>query len=144
MKLRKGKAVVHYGHMKHTVLIADDDEGFLSVCRQFLERADFNVIEAHDGDEVLALIAGATEKPHALVLDVAMPRKDGLTVMKEVRQTEWGKQVPIIILTAKDPDDERMKEISEWAPTYYFVKGNERFENIVEKIQEAILERENS
>ncbi len=130
--------------MKYKILLADDDEDFLSVCRQFLEHADFNVIQAHDGDEALALIAGATEKPHALVLDVAMPKKDGLAVMKEVRQTEWGKQVPIIILTAKDPDDKRMKEISEWAPTYYFVKGNERFENIVEKIQKAILERENS
>ncbi len=126
--------------MKHKILLADDDEGFLMVCRKFLERADFDVIEAHDGEE--ALMLAFKEKPHALVLDVAMPKKDGFMVTKEVRQTPWGKNVPIIILTAKDPDEARLKKIDELAPTYYFVKGNERFEDIISKIQEVILEQE--
>ena len=126
--------------MKQKILLADDDEGFLSVCRKFLERADFDVIEAHDGEEAFTL--ASKEKPRALVLDVAMPKKDGLTVTKEVRQTPWGKNLPIFILTAKDPDEARLQEINEWMPTYYFIKGNERFEDIISKIQEVILEQE--
>jgi len=128
--------------MKHKILLADDDEGFLGVCRTFLERAKFDVTVAHDGEEALALLE--KEKPHALVLDIMMPKKDGLAVTKEVRQTPWGEHIPIFILTAKDPDDALLKEINEWSPTYYFVKGNDRFEDIISKIQETLTEQENS
>lgn len=126
--------------MSHKILLADDDEFFISICRKFLVRAGFEVIEVHTGEDATA--CAERDRPDLLVLDIAMPKKDGLVVAKEIRALPWGKDVPIIILTAKTLNDNDLAEMSSWAPTYYFIKGNERFDDLVTKIEEIFRERE--
>jgi len=125
--------------MQRKILLADDDDFFVAICRKFLVRAGFEVIEVHSGED--AVICADRDKPDLLILDIAMPKKDGLTVAKEIRSLPWGKDVPIIILTAKTLGDNDLAEMSAWAPTYYFIKGNERFEDLVAKIEEIFQER---
>ena len=125
--------------MQRKILLADDDEFFVAICRKFLIRAGFEVIEVRSGENVA--VCADRDKPDLLVLDIAMPKKDGLTVAKEIRSLPWGKDVPIIILTAKTLGDNDLAEMSTWAPTYYFIKGNERFDDLVTKIEEICQER---
>ena len=125
--------------MKHKILLADDDEFFVAICRKFLVRAGFEVIEVRADED--AVVCADRDKPDLLILDITMPKKDGLTVAKEIRSLPWGKSVPIIILTAKTLGDDDLAEMSTWAPTYYFIKGNERFEDLVTKIEEIFQER---
>lgn len=126
-------------NVAHKILLVDDDEFFVAICRKFLVRAGFDVIEVQ-GDED-ATVRADRDRPDLLILDISMPKKDGLTIAKEIRALPWGKDVPIIILTAQTLNDKDLANMSNWAPTYYFIKGNERFEDLVTKIEEIFQER---
>lgn len=123
------------------ILLADDDELLLKTYRTMFERAGYQVCEAQDGEEAEHKVQ--TEKPDLVVLDVAMPKKDGLMVMKSLRSDDSTKDIPIIILTAKDMDDERTEHIAQWSPTFYLVKGSTSLAEIVAKAQQ-VLDTENT
>lgn len=118
---------------KKKILLVDDDELLIKTYRTLFVQAGFDVIEAHDGEE--GFIRATTEHPDLIMLDIAMPKKDGLTVMRELRNHEKGKDVPIIILTAKDIDESRLQEIAQWNPAYYLVKGSTSLSEILAKAQ---------
>lgn len=80
-------------------LVVDDDAPIRNVLRTVLELEGWEVIEAEDGGQALAL--ALAERPHGIVLDVMMPVKDGFEVLAELRQTEHGRQMAIVMLTAK-------------------------------------------
>jgi DNA-binding response OmpR family regulator len=119
---------------KMKILLVDDDLTFLITYQKILERNGFIVIPARDGEEALNL--ALAEKPNIIILDVDIPKKDGLEVMKELRVSEWGKNVLIIILTGKEPDSVRLEQINRWNPAYYFVKGSQSTDTFVSKIQD--------
>jgi DNA-binding response OmpR family regulator len=79
------------------ILLAEDEVSLGQIVSESLEMRDFQVIYCQDGVE--ALQQYEAEKPELLVLDVMMPKKDGFTVAKEIRQTD--KKTPIIFLTSK-------------------------------------------
>ncbi len=116
------------------ILIADDDTAFLSLYSKFINKAGFFVFEAHDGEEAVNL--ALANKPDALVIDISMPKKDGLEVLSVVRKEEWGKKIPIIVLTGKDTTDEYLLKITDLEPTYFIIKGSESAEAFIEKIKE--------
>jgi DNA-binding NtrC family response regulator len=68
----------------HRILIIDDDIEFRQTLRKMLEKADFEVIEAIDGSE--ALEAYCATKADLVITDIAMPEKDGLQAISELRQ----------------------------------------------------------
>lgn len=82
---------------KIKVLLAEDEASLGMIVKESLETRDFLVFHAENGDEALDIYQ--TEKPDILVLDVMMPKKDGFTLAKEIRQEN--KKIPIIFLTAK-------------------------------------------
>ena len=81
------------------VLVVDDDAPIRDLLRAVLELDGWEVMEAEDGEQALAL--AAAERPHAVVLDVMMPGKDGFDVLAELRATEHGRQMAVLMLTAK-------------------------------------------
>jgi DNA-binding response OmpR family regulator len=85
-------------------LVVDDDEPIRALLRTVLELDGWEVLEAQDGAQALAL--ARAERPHGVVLDVMMPGKDGFEVLAELRNTEHGRAMAIVMLTAKDrPSD---------------------------------------
>ena len=80
-------------------LVVDDDAPIRQMLRTVLELEGWDVLEAEDGGQALAL--AQAERPHGIVLDVMMPVKDGFEVLAELRQTEHGRQTAIVMLTAK-------------------------------------------
>lgn len=79
------------------VLLAEDEASLGMIVKESLESRKFTVFHAENGEEALEIFE--QEKPDILVLDVMMPKKDGFTLAKEIRQDN--KQIPIIFLTAK-------------------------------------------
>ena len=77
------------------VLIVDDEPDVRSLVRSSLSfaRQDLTAIEASDGDEALAMIY--SERPDLVVLDLALPRRDGFAVLEQVREKT---DLPIIVL----------------------------------------------
>src|SRR3972149_11549793 len=83
--------------MRNKVLIADDDESILWVLKQMLGDKKIETAEARDGKIALEMLKG--EDFSLAVMDIRMPEKDGLDVLKEIK--EAGSKTPIIIMTAQ-------------------------------------------
>lgn len=81
-----------------TILIADDDVDARRIYSTYLQTKGWSVFTAVDGrsaiDKTLELI------PDALVLDLAMPRVDGWTVLKHLRESSWTVKIPIVVVSA--------------------------------------------
>lgn len=95
------------------VLIADDEKHIREILKMYCEKEGFDVIEAADGAE--AILKVQSEKPDILILDIMMPVMDGLEVCKQVRKMS---DLPIIMLTAKDEDDDRILGLEIGADDY--------------------------
>ncbi|SHI12678.1 DNA-binding response regulator, OmpR family, contains REC and winged-helix (wHTH) domain [Clostridium collagenovorans DSM 3089] len=89
--------------MNKTILIVEDEMRMRKLLKDYLKREGFKVLEAEDGDEGLHVFK--TNKVHLLILDVMMPKLDGFEVCKEVRNCS---DVPIIMLTAKSEDEDKL------------------------------------
>jgi two-component system KDP operon response regulator KdpE len=86
------------------ILVIDDDTTLLSLLQQSLEKAGYDVITAANG--LTGLQKMYEEHPDLIVLDVMMPRMDGWETSRRIREMS---QVPIIMLTAKDEEDDKIK-----------------------------------
>ncbi len=67
-----------------------------------------------------------------------MPKMDGMTLMKQIREDSWGKAVPIIILTNLNIDGELLNKIIKYKPVYSLLKANTVPEDVLAKIREVL------
>jgi len=118
--------------------VVEDDPSLRKVLRDKFTVEGFSVLEAGDGEEGLAI--AFRERPDLIVLDILMPKMDGLTMMKKLRkENDWGKKVPIILLTNLTGDDEKINQaITENEPAYYIVKSNWKINDLIEKVRERL------
>jgi two-component system, OmpR family, response regulator MprA len=96
------------------ILVVDDDRAVRESLRRSLSFNGYSVALAQDGLEAMDLIA--SDRPDALVLDVMMPRLDGLEVCRQLRST--GDDLPILVLTARDSVSERVAGLDAGADDY--------------------------
>ena len=122
--------------IQKTVLVVEDEKILRDSLKTFLSKAGFTVLEAEDGE--VGLKQAFEHKPDLILLDIMMPKKDGLSVLKDLRQDPWGENVPVIMLTVLEPDDEITQKISEYKPSYYLVKANWRLEDVTSKVKEIL------
>jgi two-component system, OmpR family, KDP operon response regulator KdpE len=95
------------------VLVADDEAPLRDFIGRNLRARGFQVIEATNGEEALA--QWEAESPHLLVLDIMMPRIDGLEVCRAIRKRST---VPIIVLTALDGESDKVNALDQGADDY--------------------------
>jgi len=86
-----------------TILVVDDEPKITQLVRDYLERASFGVLVAHDGQKALSI--AKTEKPDAVILDLGLPHLDGLDFTREFRKTS---NAPIIIVTARADESDKL------------------------------------
>ena len=89
------------------VLVIDDEPDVLMLCRVNLQLAGHEVVEASNGKVGLEL--ARTLRPDVVVLDVMLPKVDGLTVLHELASSEETRNIPVIMLTAKTQLEDRRK-----------------------------------
>ena len=123
---------------KKKILIIEDEMSQRKALVDKFTRESFQVLEARDGEEGLRV--ALKEQPNIILLDIIMPKMDGMTMMKKLRQeNEWGKSVPVILLTNLSSDDDKiMKGITADEPAYYLVKSNWTINDVVEKVKERL------
>jgi serine phosphatase RsbU (regulator of sigma subunit) len=88
------------------ILIADDNLDMIYLIKKGFLEEGFKIIEAHDGDEAFEKIM--RDKPDLILLDLKMPRKHGLEVLKEIKGTEELKDIPVIVLTVVSDTNEKL------------------------------------
>jgi DNA-binding response OmpR family regulator len=96
------------------ILLAEDDARVASFIRKGLEEEQYQVQVAGDGE--LALAAALTGKADLLILDLLLPRRDGMSVLAELRQR--GVELPVLILTAKDTVADRVAGLNAGGDDY--------------------------
>jgi two-component system phosphate regulon response regulator OmpR len=99
--------------MGKRILIVDDDEKLRKLLKEYLEGYEFQVLTLADGEAVLNTIR--KESPELVILDVMLPKKDGLEVLKEIRAAS---KVPVIMLTAKGEEADRVVGLELGADDY--------------------------
>lgn len=100
--------------MMDKILVADDDLNICELLRLYLEKEGFEVVMAHDGEEAVAKFE--SEKPSLILLDIMMPKLDGLSVLRTLR--ERGSQIPVLLLTAKSEVEDKVTGLDSGANDY--------------------------
>ena len=119
--------------MAATILVVDDEKNIVQLVRLYLNKEGFRVEAAYDGAQ--ALEKARTLRPDLIVLDIMMPEPDGIAVCKELRKTS---NVPIILLTARDDDIDRIVGLELGADDYVTKPFNPR--ELVARVK-AVLRR---
>lgn len=117
------------------ILLVEDDEVLASVYRARLEMEDFEVMEVHDGEQVLT--AALRYRPDLMILDAMMPKISGFDVLDILRNTPETMNLQIIMLTAlsQESDRERAEKLG---VDEYLVKSQVMISDVIEKVREHL------
>lgn len=114
---------------KKIVLVVEDDPTILELYEQAFKASGFDTFLAHDGEEGLGLIQ--SKMPDCVILDILMPKMNGVEVLKKMRENERTKQTPVLVLTNYDTYRDKVKEYN---VSDYIVKADVTLKDIVEKV----------
>ena len=122
--------------VKPPKILIIEDEKFISKAYQLgLTHEGFKTIAAYNGQE--GLVMAKKEKPDLILLDIIMPVMDGLTMLKELRKQDWGKDMKVLVLTnsndqAKNADSAHLNAID------FLLKSEWSIEFLTKKIKEIL------
>jgi two-component system phosphate regulon response regulator PhoB len=102
--------------MKPTVMIVEDEASLVTMLRYNLEKEGYNVTEASDGEEAVT-VADETP-PDAVILDWMLPRMSGIEVCRQLRRKPETRTVPIIMLTARSEETDKVRGLNVGADDY--------------------------
>lgn len=97
----------------YTILVCDDEKEIVDAIEIYLSQEGYRVLKAYDGVQALELLR--QEEVHLLILDVMMPRMDGIHAMMKIRETS---SIPIIVLSAKTQDTDKVLGLNLGADDY--------------------------
>lgn len=118
--------------LNKTILIVEDEISLLKALEEKFQHEGFGVLKARDGEEGLQLALDA--KPDIILLDIIMPKMDGISMLKELRKDSWGRDSKIILLTNLS-SPEAVTEAIQNNVYDYLVKTNWKLESIVDKVK---------
>ncbi len=116
------------------ILSIEDDTIIGAALAENLKQAGFEVERAKDGETGLAI--ALKDHPDLILLDILLPKMDGLTVLNKLRQDSWGKNVPVIVLSnLSEPENvaATIDTVSE-----YLVKVDWNIDDVVKRIKEKL------
>jgi len=122
---------------KTKILIVEDEEILLTALSEELNQEGFEVVGAHDGME--GVEKTTSEKPDLILMDLVMPRLDGIGALKQIKENPEVKDIPVVILTNLS-DYDKVSDALSLGAMDYLVKANYRLEELVNKIK-TVLER---
>ncbi len=120
---------------KGKILIADDDITLMDMYKLRLEAEDYEVITAVDGEEAIAEIR--KEKPDMVLLDIMMPKINGLDVLAELKKDPQFKAMPVIMLTALIQDVTKVKSLMSGADDY-LMKSEVMPGEVIKKVNQVL------
>lgn len=97
----------------YNILVCDDDKEIVRAIEIYLSKEGYNIIKAYNGEECINILK--QNKIHLILLDIMMPKKDGIETIIEIRQNN---SIPIIMLSAKSEDEDKIKGLDLGADDY--------------------------
>lgn len=117
------------------ILLIEDEQALQKTLTSKLESGKYNVISSLNGED--GLLMAKKEKPDLIILDLILPKKSGFEVLREIKETEEIKDIPIIILTNLE-DMTDIQKVFDLGATTYLVKANYGLDEIFKKIKEIL------
>jgi len=93
----------HLSASKRTIMVVDDNPDLVTIVKTILEVKGFGLQIARNGKEVFNLLE--KKKPDLILLDIMMPQMDGLKVLTRLKGDSNTRPIPVVLLTAKQPDE---------------------------------------
>lgn len=118
------------------ILIVEDELVLLQALTEKLKKEEFEVLQAKNGEE--GLQQALNLHPDLILLDVIMPVMDGMTMLSKLRSDDWGKDVPVIVLTNLS-DEYKVAECLQQGVYDYLVKSGWTLEDLVKKVKERLF-----
>ena len=101
------------GSIMYTILVCDDEKDIVDAIEIYLSQEGYRILKAYDGLQALEILK--TEEVHLLLLDVMMPKLDGIHTIMKIRETS---SIPIIVLSAKSQDSDKVLGLNLGADDY--------------------------
>lgn len=121
--------------MAKTILIVEDELSMQRALKNRLEQAGYSVSAANDGQQALDAIRAS--KPDLVLLDLIMPKLDGISVLREIKKDETLTGVPVIILTNLSTGD-KVAEAMQLGTFDFLVKANYSLDDVLKKVRERL------
>ena len=102
-----------FGFNKKTILVVDDEESIMELLVYNLQKEGYNTLQAYDGAQAVEI--ALKEKPDLILLDVMLPKMDGISVCKRIR---YSLNVPILMISAKDTELDKVVGLEMGADDY--------------------------
>src|SRR5579859_704360 len=119
-----------------SILLIEDDQSLLVLYEEKFRLEGFTFLAATDGET--GLKSALQNHPDVILLDILLPKMNGLDMLTELRKNPWGAKVPVILLTNLDTTDEILKNVTETQPSYYLVKANTTPKIVIEKVRDVL------
>lgn len=120
---------------KKKVLLVEDEVSLVKIVVNKFKNEPFETIVASNGVEGLEL--AKKEHPELILLDIAMPIMDGITMLENLREDDWGKNAKVIILTNLS-DNKRLVDAKKLGADEYLIKTDLKIEEVLEKVLKNI------
>jgi len=118
-----------------TILVIEDQIPMLQILVYGFDSEGFNVIEAKNGKDGLAM--ALKEHPDLILLDIILPKLDGIEMLKKLRVDNWGKDVPVVVLTDLS-DKETIAKTLENQSYDFFVKSESTIKHVVKRVKKKL------
>jgi len=120
------------------ILFIEDESALQKTFGEVLKQEGYEMISALDGEVGLRL--AKSQKPDLILLDLVLPKLHGFEVLKELKENQETKEIPVIVLTNLEATEDIERAI-ELGATAYLVKENYSLEEVAEKIKKALENR---
>ncbi len=117
------------------IFIIDDEKDFRQLLVDKFIASNFEVFDYANGNDCVQYIDA--EKPDIILLDIDMPGKNGIEILQEIRNTNWGSDVPVFMLTNMN-DENLVAEAVALGSFDYFIKSDWQISDIVQKVKDRL------
>jgi DNA-binding response OmpR family regulator len=121
---------------KNKILLVEDDSMIVRMYQRKLEKEGFSVTLAFNGEEGLAVLK--KEKPDIVLLDIMMPKMNGIETLKAIKADSALKNIPVVILTNLGDRPEDVQKCKDLGAEDYWVKANVPLKEITERIKKIL------
>lgn len=124
---------------QNKILLVEDDSMVVRMYQRKLEKDGFQLTLAFNGEEGLAALK--KEKPDIILLDIMMPKMNGIEMLKAVKADPALKDIPIVILTNLGDRPEDVQKCKELGAEDYWVKANTPIQKITERVKKILSKK---
>ncbi|PIR88816.1 MAG: response regulator [Candidatus Harrisonbacteria bacterium CG10_big_fil_rev_8_21_14_0_10_44_23] len=118
------------------ILVVEDEDALRQILLEEFRDEGFQTCEARNGAEGLEM--AQKESPDLILLDIVMPKMDGMKMLKNMREKRWGKGIPVMLLTNLDNDAGKTLEAAQYGVYEFLVKSRWKLKEVMKRIKEKL------